>query len=71
MALAPVYVGMEHGRTFHVFVDETRPLLQGSRITAFELKENGVPVTVIGDERIMGFDVAALSRAVTAWRARQ
>src|SRR5439155_11408666 len=31
MALAPVYVGMEHGRTFHVFVDETRPLLQGSR----------------------------------------
>ena len=34
---------------FHVFADETRPLLQGSRITAYELKENGIPVTVICD----------------------
>ncbi|HYG80390.1 MAG TPA: S-methyl-5-thioribose-1-phosphate isomerase, partial [Pyrinomonadaceae bacterium] len=37
------------GRQFHVFADETRPLLQGSRITAYELKENGVPVTLICD----------------------
>ena len=48
-ALAPVYVGTEHGVKFHVYADETRPLLQGSRITAYELKENGIPVTVICD----------------------
>jgi methylthioribose-1-phosphate isomerase len=48
-ALAPVYVGAEKGVKFHVYADETRPLLQGSRITAYELKENGIPVTVICD----------------------
>ncbi|WP_428940696.1 S-methyl-5-thioribose-1-phosphate isomerase [Fontivita pretiosa] len=48
-ALAPIYVGIEQGLRFHVFVDETRPLLQGSRITAYELKHNGVPVTVLCD----------------------
>ncbi|MEA2734123.1 MAG: methylthioribose-phosphate isomerase [Humisphaera sp.] len=48
-ALAPIYLGIEQGRQFHVYADETRPLLQGSRITAYELKENGVPVTVICD----------------------
>jgi methylthioribose-1-phosphate isomerase len=48
-ALAPIYVGREQGLDIHVFADETRPLLQGSRITAYELKENGIPVTVICD----------------------
>jgi len=48
-ALAPIYVGAERGMKFHVFADETRPLLQGSRITAYELKQNGIPVTVICD----------------------
>jgi methylthioribose-1-phosphate isomerase len=48
-ALAPVYVGIERGVKFHVYADETRPLLQGSRITAFELQQNGVPTTVICD----------------------
>ena len=48
-ALAPIYFGVEQGKSFHVFVDETRPLLQGSRITAYELKENGVPLTLICD----------------------
>ena len=48
-ALAPIYVGAEKGMKFHVFADETRPLLQGSRITAYELKQNGIPVTVICD----------------------
>ena len=48
-ALAPIYVGAERGAKFHVFADETRPLLQGSRITAYELKQNGIPVTVICD----------------------
>src|SRR5436190_8004822 len=48
-ALAPIYVGAERGVKFHVWSDETRPLLQGSRITAFELQANGIPVTVICD----------------------
>lgn len=48
-ALAPIYVGAEKGAKFHVFADETRPLLQGSRITAYELQQNGIPVTVICD----------------------
>jgi methylthioribose-1-phosphate isomerase len=48
-ALAPIYVGAEKGTRFHVYADETRPLLQGSRITAWELKHNGIPVTVICD----------------------
>lgn len=48
-ALAPIYVGAEQGMRFHVFADETRPLLQGSRITAYELQQNGIPVTVICD----------------------
>ena len=48
-ALAPVYVGKERGLKFHVYADETRPLLQGSRITAYELLQNGIPVTVICD----------------------
>ena len=48
-ALAPIYVGAEKGMKFHVYADETRPLLQGSRITAWELKQNGIPVTVICD----------------------
>jgi methylthioribose-1-phosphate isomerase len=48
-ALAPIYVGAERGARFHVYADETRPLLQGSRITAYELQQNGIPVTVICD----------------------
>ncbi len=48
-ALAPIYVGAQQGAKFHVFADETRPLLQGSRITAYELKQNGIPCTVICD----------------------
>jgi methylthioribose-1-phosphate isomerase len=48
-ALACVYVALEKGRRIPVFSDETRPLLQGSRITAFELSAAGIPVTVICD----------------------
>jgi methylthioribose-1-phosphate isomerase len=48
-ALAPIYLAHEAGRRVHVFVDETRPLLQGSRLTAWELARAGVPVTVIVD----------------------
>ncbi len=48
-ALAPVYIGQENGKIFHVFADETRPLLQGARITAMEMKKAGIPVTLICD----------------------
>lgn len=48
-ALAPVYLGQEKGYQFHVFADETRPLLQGARLTAFELQRAGVDVTLICD----------------------
>jgi methylthioribose-1-phosphate isomerase len=48
-ALSPVYLGLERGRKFKVFACETRPLLQGARLTSFELKEAGVDVTLICD----------------------
>lgn len=48
-ALAPIYLGQEQGYNFKVYADETRPLLQGARLTAWELKEAGVDVTLICD----------------------
>ncbi|MDH3733958.1 MAG: S-methyl-5-thioribose-1-phosphate isomerase [Gemmatimonadota bacterium] len=48
-ALAPVYVATESGKRVSVFADETRPLLQGSRLTAWELSQAGIDVTVISD----------------------
>ena len=48
-ALAPVYVAAERGRRVAVFADETRPLLQGSRLTAWELSQAGIDVTVLAD----------------------
>lgn len=48
-ALAPVYVAKEKGCDIKVFADETRPLLQGARLTAFELCDAGVDTTVICD----------------------
>jgi methylthioribose-1-phosphate isomerase len=48
-ALAPIYAAQELGLAPRVFADETRPLLQGSRLTAWELQRQGVDVTVICD----------------------
>jgi methylthioribose-1-phosphate isomerase len=48
-ALAPVYLAHAAGRRVHVYVGETRPLLQGARLTAWELTEAGVPCTIIAD----------------------
>lgn len=48
-ATAPIYLGQERGYGFKVFADETRPLLQGARLTAFELQASGVDVTLICD----------------------
>ncbi len=48
-ALAPIYVAQQSGKHIHVFVDETRPVLQGARLTAWELQQAGVPLTLITD----------------------
>lgn len=48
-ALAPMLLGKERGIHFKVYADETRPLLQGARLTAWELQQAGVDVTVITD----------------------
>jgi len=48
-ALAPVYLAHEQGRKVHVYVDETRPLLQGARLTVWELMHAGIPCTLITD----------------------
>jgi methylthioribose-1-phosphate isomerase len=48
-ALAVAYVAHERGKRIRVYADETRPLLQGSRLTAWELMEAGIDVTLITD----------------------
>lgn len=48
-ATAPIYLAEEHDYHLHVYCDETRPLLQGARLTAFELQESGVDTTLICD----------------------
>lgn len=48
-ALAPIYAAASRGQIIHVYADETRPLLQGARLTAWELQQAGLPVTVITD----------------------
>lgn len=48
-ALSPVYKAWRNGIPLHVWVDETRPRLQGARLTAFELGEEGIPHTLICD----------------------
>src|SRR5205807_2232411 len=48
-ALAVLFCAAEQGRHFQVFADETRPLLQGSRLTAWELQQRGIDTTLICD----------------------
>jgi methylthioribose-1-phosphate isomerase len=48
-ALAPIYALQAQGKILHVYADETRPLWQGARLTAWELSRAGIPVTVIPD----------------------
>ena len=47
--LGPLLLGKEKGYTFHIYTDETRPLLQGARLTAYELAKSGSDVTLICD----------------------
>lgn len=48
-ALAVLFTAAEQGRRFQVFADETRPLLQGARLTSWELQQRGIDVTLICD----------------------
>ena len=48
-ALAPIYAATDGGKKIQVYADETRPLLQGARLTAWELMQSGVDVTLITD----------------------
>ena len=51
-ALGPMYLGQDRGYGFKVFADETRPLLQGARLTAWELHEAGIDVTLVCDNMV-------------------
>jgi methylthioribose-1-phosphate isomerase len=48
-ALGVIRAAVEQGKNLHVYADETRPFLQGSRLTAWELMKDGIPTTVISD----------------------
>jgi methylthioribose-1-phosphate isomerase len=48
-ALGVIRAAVEQGKKIHVYADETRPFLQGSRLTAWELVKDGIPTTVISD----------------------
>ena len=69
-ALAPIYAAQEAGLAPRVFADETRPLLQGARLTAWELQRAGVETTVICDnmaaalmrDRQIGFAIVGADR---------
>jgi len=59
-ALAVIYTAHDEGKRIRVFADETRPLLQGARLTAWELRERGIDVTVLCDS-------AAASAMARGW----
>lgn len=63
-ALAPIYLGQEQGYSFKVFADETRPLLQGARLTAYELQKAGVDVTLLCDNMAASVMQKGLVQAV-------
>jgi len=54
-ALAPFYIAHQSGKHIHIFVDETRPVLQGARLTAWELQQAGIPLTLITDSMAAHF----------------
>ena len=54
-ALAPIFTAHQAGKRLHVYVDETRPVLQGARLTAWELGRAGVPYTLIADNMAAHF----------------
>ncbi len=63
-ATAPIYLGQERGYQFKVYADETRPLLQGARLTAYELSCAGVDVTLLCDNMSASIMAKGLVQAV-------
>lgn len=63
-ALAPIHLGHERGYKFRVYCDETRPLLQGMRLSAYELAEAGIDTTVICDNMVSSVMKQGLVNAV-------
>ena len=63
-ALAPIYLAKEQGREIRVYADETRPLLQGARLTTWELNQAGIPVTLLCDNMAATVLSAGLADAV-------
>lgn len=63
-ATAPIYLGHEKNYHFRVYADETRPLLQGARLTAFELYSAGVDVTLLCDNMSASLMQQGLIQAV-------
>lgn len=63
-ALAPIYTAQRQGKRVHVYVDETRPVLQGARLTTWELQRAGVPLTLIADTMAAYFLRSANIRAI-------
>lgn len=59
-ALAIIYTAVEEGKRIHVYADETRPLLQGARLTTWELMQHGIDVTLLCDS-------AAASAMARGW----
>jgi methylthioribose-1-phosphate isomerase len=51
-ALGVIRAAWEQGKQIKVFADETRPLLQGARLTVYELRKEGIPVTLITDNMV-------------------
>src|SRR3989339_637248 len=70
-ALAPMYIAKKQGRRFSVYSSETRPVLQGARLTVWELQRNHIPVTLICDNMVgslMEFGVRSSEFGVGATR---
>lgn len=63
-ATAPMYLGHERGYSFKIYADETRPLLQGARLTAYELHESGLDVTLLCDNMVAAVMKKGLINAV-------
>ncbi len=63
-ATAPIYLGARRGYDFRVYADETRPLLQGARLTAWELARAGIDVTLICDDMAAAVMSRGLVQAV-------
>ena len=63
-ATAAMYLGHERGYDFHIYCDETRPLLQGARLTAYELSEAGMDVTLLCDNMASALMAAGKINAI-------